>query len=75
MKNMMITISCLVSILFSQNIQAMNLNTASNTVVTAPQELDQTCLDEYAIRNKFLKKFVFWAPPTLVVSLPVGSFA
>ena len=75
MKNIMITISCLVSILFSHNIQAMTVNTASSAVVTAPEELDQTCLDEYAIRNKFLKKFVFWAPPTLVVSLPVGSFA
>ena len=74
MKNMIITITCLVSILFSQNIQAIDVNIASN-VVAAPEELDQSCLDEYAIRNKFLKKFVFWAPPTLIVSLPVGSFA
>ena len=75
MKNMIITLSCLFSLLFSQNIQAMNIDTAASTVVAAPEELDQTCLDEYAIRNKFLKKFVLWAPPTLIVSLPVGSFA
>ena len=32
--------------------------------------LDETCLDEYAIRNKYLKRFVIWAPPTAIVSIP-----
>ena len=30
--------------------------------------LNETCLDEYAARNKYLKRFVIWAPPTAVVS-------
>ena len=32
--------------------------------------LEKTCLDEYAARNKYLKRFVFWAPPTAIVSVP-----
>ena len=40
----------------------------------APLTVDDTCLDEYAQRNAYLKKFLVWAPPTVVVSLPVGSF-
>ena len=32
--------------------------------------LDETCLDEYAARNKYLKRFNIWAPPTVIVSLP-----
>ncbi len=50
--------------------------TASSIITSEmPKELDETCLDEYAIRNAYLKKFIIWAPPTVIVSLPIGSFA
>ena len=39
------------------------------------EALNETCVDEYALRNKYLKKFIIWAPPTVVVSLPVASYA
>jgi len=42
--------------------------------IKVPFELDDTCIDEYSLRNKYLKKFITWAPPTVIVSLPVGSF-
>ena len=44
-------------------------------VFEAPLTVDDTCLDEYAHRNARLKKFLVWAPPTVIVSLPVGSVA
>ena len=38
-----------------------------------PEVFDETCLDEYATRNAYLKKFIVWAPPTLILSLPILS--
>ena len=46
-----------------------------STLTEAPQELRETCLDEYALRNAYLKKFIIFAPPTTVLSLSVGSYA
>ena len=46
-----------------------------STILDAPQELRETCLDEYALRNAYLKKFIIYAPPTTVLSLSVGSYA
>ena len=38
-------------------------------------ELDNTCLDEYSLRNNYLKKFIIYAPPTTILSISVGSYA
>ena len=49
---------------------------APKEIITLESEaLNETCLDEYALRNKYLKKFIIWAPPTVVVSLPIASYA
>ena len=39
------------------------------------KDFDETCLDEYALRNSFLRKFIIWAPPTMILSLPIISQA
>ena len=46
-----------------------------STLNEAPQELRETCLEEYVSRNIYLKKFILYAPPTTVLSLSVGSYA
>ena len=40
---------------------------------TEIEVLRDTCLDEYAQRNAFVKKFITWAPPTLILSIPALS--
>ena len=39
------------------------------------QKLEDTCLDEYSLRNQYLKKYLVYAPPTLVLSVPLTSYA
>ena len=80
MKNTASTfILCLTLIFMSNPALSMGKKATTPTessIVTSevPSELDDTCIDEYALRNKYLKKFIIWAPPTVVVSLPVASY-
>tara|TARA_B100000925_G_scaffold142662_1_gene106862 strand:+ start:831 stop:1496 length:666 start_codon:yes stop_codon:yes gene_type:complete len=45
------------------------------TLETESQMLNQTCLDEYALRNEYLRRFILYNPPTLILSLPILSKA
>ena len=50
---------------------------SNKVVMTADiqKDLDETCLDEYALRNSYLRKFIIWVPPTMILSLPLISQA
>jgi len=39
------------------------------------QDLSETCLDEYGLRNNYLRKFLIYAPPTVILSFPAASYA
>lgn len=53
---------------------AINLDQAHNLI---SQEIgaDQTCVDEFLEREKYLKKFLIWAPPIATVATPVAAYA
>ena len=36
---------------------------------------DQTCVDEFIVREKYLKKFLLFAPPIGMVATPVAGYA
>ena len=80
MKKLLAQLSLSFLLLFVGNpvfaLEQERANPGPREVITVESEvLNETCLDEYALRNKFLKKFIIWAPPTVIVSLPVASYA
>lgn len=42
-------------------------------VVASQVGSDQTCLDEYLVRQNELKKFLIWAPPMALVAVPAAT--
>jgi len=60
---------------FSLENTSSNLNNHYSSTPLSPENLDDTCLDEYGLRNGYLKKFLIYAPPTVIVSVPVLSYA
>lgn len=60
--------------------QSLFLN-ENNILVHVSNEIGNanTCIDEYLVRQKKLKKFLIWAPPVTIVAAPaaglVGGFA
>ena len=81
MKHLVITMITIFNLLLTStsafSMQGNQVVVNSNIIdsLEVEETFAATCLDEYALRNKFLKRFVIWAPPTLVVSLPVASYA
>ena len=77
LKNLTIINICSLLILINNPTFASKKNHNEITQVKndIQKEFDETCLDEYADRNTFLKKFIIWAPPTIILSLPVISKA
>lgn len=58
-----------------QNLAGVFVNKSSDEHQVLIKEFDETCLDEYMLRNKSIKKFIVWAPPVTVLSLPTYSYA
>lgn len=45
----------------------------ADTVIQNEIGPEQTCLDEYLVREQELRRFLIWAPPTTVVTAPVSA--
>lgn len=46
-----------------------------DTILTQDIGTETTCLDEYLVREKHLRKFLIWAPPATVVAVPAAFMA
>ena len=55
--------------------QMINEDEILNLANQASIDTESTCLDEYLIRSKQLKKFLIWAPPVTVVGGPIAIYA
>ena len=75
MKNLFIVLSLIFSMMtFAQEkIEGINFN-QDEVVQTIDESIgfEQTCLDEYLLREKQLKRFLIWAPPATLVATPAA---
>jgi hypothetical protein len=81
MKKITTTLALTLTLLFISNPAFSfknKISTPNKALELTPEikkDLDETCLDEYALRNNYLRKFILLAPPISIASLPVVSSA
>jgi hypothetical protein len=79
MKKIILKFSFVISIIFSSHpllsFEKRVTMDKKETFQLESEVLNQTCLDEYALRNEYLRRFIIFAPPTLILSLPILSKA
>lgn len=78
MKNLFLILTLIFSTLsFAQNsVEAINFD-QDKVIEVVDKSIgeDLTCLDEYLLREKQLKRFLIWAPPATLVGAPVAFVA
>ena len=75
MKNLLIVLSLVLSTMTFAQEKVEGINFNQDEVVQAIDEsigFEQTCLDDYLLREKQLKRFLIWAPPATLVATPAA---
>ncbi len=75
MKNLLLIMSLILSTMTFAQEKVEGINFNQDEVVQTIDDsigLEQTCLDEYLLREKQLKKFLIWAPPATLVGAPAA---
>lgn len=80
MKNILVIILFISSVFANdislKNAKDINYNESKNYVETVIQEQigrDQTCLDEYILREQHIGKWLLWTPPLAIVGVPTST--